>query len=92
MRPSIWTSRVLKCKPTQELFEYWRHLGPVAEVEAGAVQQVVVGRGEAVHQVQGEAAHRRGQGVQRHPPHLVHQETENYLFIRCIFFIFWNKI
>ena len=45
-------------------------LGPVAEVEAGAVQEVVVRRGEAVHQVQRQAAQEGGESVLDDPPGL----------------------
>ena len=50
------------------------HLLPVAEVERGPVQQVVVAGGEAVDQVEGEDPDEGDQGVLRHPPHLVGQE------------------
>ena len=39
------------------------------------MQQVVVRRWEAVDQVEGEAAEEGGEGVQRHPPHLVREEA-----------------
>ena len=50
------------------------HLLPVAEVERGPVQEVVVAGGEAVDQVESEDPYEGDQGVLRHPPHLVGQE------------------
>ena len=50
------------------------HLLPVAEIERGPVQEMVVRSGEAVDQVEREAAHEGGQRVLRHPPHLVREE------------------
>ena len=49
-------------------------LGPVTEVEAGAVQQMVVGSWEAVDQVERQTAEEGGEGVLDHPPGLVREE------------------
>ena len=58
--------------------EVWRdsplHLLPVAEVERGSVKQVVVAGGEAVDEVEGEAANEGDEGVLGDPPHLVGEE------------------
>ena len=58
--------------------EVWRdsplHLLPVAEVERGSVKQVVVAGGEAVDEVEGEAAQECGESVLGDPPDLVGQE------------------
>ena len=50
------------------------HLLPVAEVERGPVQEVVVAGREAVDKVEGEAAQECCECVLGHPPHLVRQE------------------
>ena len=43
-------------------------------MQRGPVEEVVVPRREAVDQVEGETAEEGGQGVLRHPPHLVREE------------------
>ena len=69
MRSTLYRTSHPLC-PSRPVFA---HLGPVAQMERGPVEEVVVPCREAVDQVEGETAEEGGQGVLRHPPDFVGQ-------------------